>query len=880
MPDLVGNVVIQGSMSMSSVARTFELAVRFHRAGNLHQAELLYRQILQIDPQNADALHLVGVIAHQVGRNDVAIDYMQQALRLHPEFPEVHNNLGTALAAQGRLEEAVASYQHSLRLKPHQADAYYNLGNALKDQRKVEEAIGSYQQALRLKPDFAEAYNNLGIVLKDQGKLEEAITSYQQALRLKPDHAGAHNNLGTAFKDQGKLEEAITHFQQALRLKPDHAGAHNNLGNALNDQGKLEEAIPHFQQALRLQPDLAEAYNNLGTVLKEQGRFEEAITRFQQALRLQPDFAEAYNNLGNALKDQGKLDEAITNYQQALRLQPNLAEAYYNLGIVLKDQGKLDEAITSYQQALRLRPDHAGAHNNLGTVLKDQGKLEEAVTSYQQALRLQPDHAGAHNNLGTALKDQGKLEEAITSFQQALRLQPDFAEAYNNLGNALKDQGKLDEAITSYQQALRLQPDLAGAHSNLVFILSYHPDYDSVALYRETRRWNDQQAEQLARFRQPHANTVAPERRLRIGYVSPDFHNHPVAYSLMPLLSNHDHRQVEIFCYAEVIRPDDMTERLRACADVWRTTAGLTDEQMADMVRQDRIDILVDLALHSANNRLLVFARKPAPVQVSWMGYPGSTGLSTIDYRLTDPYLDPPGAKDSGSSEQALRLPDTFWCYDPQGDQPLVNDLPALTSGFITFGCLNNFSKVNDGVLLLWAKVLGAVPQARLLLLAPRGQARDHVLGILRQQGIDEPRVEFADRQPRQQYLRNYNRIDLGLDLLPYNGHTTSLDAFWMGVPTITLIGKTVVGRAGWSQLCNLDLRELAARTPEEYVALAVQLAGDLPRLQEMRATLRGRMRASPLMDASRFAHHMEQAYRQMWRTWCQQSEEAKKAEA
>ena len=361
-----------------------------------------------------------------------------------------------------------------------------------------------------------------------------------------------------------------------------------------------------------------------------------------------------------------------------------------------------------------------------------------------------------------------------------------------------------------------------------------------------------------------------PERRLRIGYVSPDFRNHAVSFLLMPLLSNHDHGQVEIFCYAEVARPDDVTERLRACADVWRVTVGLTDEQMADMVRKDRIDILVDLALHTANNRLLVFARKPAPVQVTWLGYPGTTGLSTMDYRLTDPYLDPPGDNDACYSEQSIRLPDTFWCYDPQGEQPPVNELPALANGFITFGCLNNFCKVNDGVLGLWAKVLGAVPQSRLLLLAPRGQARDHVLAMLRQQGIDESRVEFVDRQPRQQYLQLYHQIDLGLDLLPYNGHTTSLDAFWMGVPTITQIGKTVVGRAGWSQLCNLGLPELAARTPEEFVQIAAQLAGDLPRLQELRATLRARMRASPLMDGKRFAGHMEQAYRQMWRTWCQ----------
>ena len=338
-----------------------------------------------------------------------------------------------------------------------------------------------------------------------------------------------------------------------------------------------------------------------------------------------------------------------------------------------------------------------------------------------------------------------------------------------------------------------------------------------------------------------------------------------MSFFTIPLLSNHDHRQCEIFCYADVARPDAVTERLRGYADVWRSTVGLSDQQVADLVRSDQIDILVDLTMHTANNRLLVFARKPAPVQVAWLAYPGTTGLSTIDYRLTDPYLDPPGLFDAFYSEESIRLPDTFWCYDPLTDQPPVNALPALENGFITFGCLNNFCKVNDGCLALWAQVLQAVPQSRLLLLAPRGQAREHVLARLEQEGIAAPRVEFADRQPRLEYLKLYHRIDMALDPLPYNGHTTSLDAFWMGVPTLTLVGKTVVGRAGWSQLCNLGLQELAAETPEQYVALAARLAGDLSRLQELRGTLRQRMLRSPLMDGKRFARHVEQAYRQMW---------------
>jgi predicted O-linked N-acetylglucosamine transferase (SPINDLY family) len=356
---------------------------------------------------------------------------------------------------------------------------------------------------------------------------------------------------------------------------------------------------------------------------------------------------------------------------------------------------------------------------------------------------------------------------------------------------------------------------------------------------------------------------------LRIGYVSPDFRDHADSFFTVPLLSNHDHGRFEIFCYSQVAHPDALTERQRGYADIWRDIAGLSDQQVADLVRGDRIDVLVDLKVHTADNRLLVFARKPAPVQVTWLGYPGTTGLSAMDYRLTDPYLDPPGLFDACYAEESLRLPDTFWCYNPLSDRPPASALPALESGAITFGCLNAFSKINDGCLALWAQALQAVPGSRLLLQAPRGPARDKVLTALQRGGIAAARVQFADRRSRQEYLELYHQIDLCLDPLPYNGHTTSLDAFWMGVPTLTLLGRTVVGRAGWSQLCNLDLKELAAETPEQFVALAAELAGDLPRLQELRGSLRQRMERSPLMDAKRFARNVESAYREIWRRWC-----------
>ena len=532
-------------------------------------------------------------------------------------------------------------------------------------------------------------------------------------------------------------------------------------------------------------------------------------------------------------------------------------------------QGKPDEAAACYERALRLNPGYAEARNNLGNVLKDRDKLDEAAACYQRALELKPDYALAHYNLGLLWQDRGHLDDAVTCYRHALRWDPAYSEAHNNLGNALKDQGALDEAVASFRKALELKPDDHAAHSNLLYTLVFCPGYDAQAILEEHRYWNRRFAEPLARLMQPHSNDCSFHRRLRIGYVSPDFRDHAQAFFMLPLLSAHDHENFEIYCYADVARPDEITARLRSLADVWRSIAGLSDEQVAGLVRGDGIDILVDLTMHMAGNRLLVFARKPAPVQVTWLAYPGTTGLSTIDYRLTDAYIDPPGLHDHNYSEESIRLPGAFWCYDPLAAEPAVSALPAVENGCITFGCLNNFCKVNDSVLKLWARVLMAVDGSRLLLLAPEGLVRGRTLDLLEREGVSRERVTFVARQPRPRYLELYDRIDIGLDTFPYNGHTTSLDGFWKGVPVVTLAGDTPVARAGLSLLTNLGLPELVAETPDQFVSIAVALAGDLPRLAELRATLRDRLRAAPLSDAPRFARVVEAAYREIWRRWC-----------
>jgi tetratricopeptide (TPR) repeat protein len=412
---------------MDSVSQMFKLALQHHKGGKFQQAEVLYRRILQTDPLHVDTLHMFGLLAHHVGRNDLAIDYFQRALRVRPDFPAAYNDMGIVLRVQGKFEEAIASYHQALRLRPDFPDAHNNLGNALRDQGKADDAIASYRQALRLKPDYAAAYCNLGNALSDQGKVEEAISSYQHALRLKPDYAGAHNNLGNVLRDKGKVEEAIASYRHAIRLKPDYVEAHYNLGNALTESGKLDEAVASYQQVLRLKPNHVEALNNLGNTLTSQGKLDEAITSYQQALRLNPNVAEALNNLGNALTIQGKLEEAIASYRQALRLKPNYVNTLNFLGKALRHYGKIEEAIASYQQALSLKPDYADAHNNLGVAHTDLGRFDDAIASFREALRLQPKHAEALSRLTTLLR--GKLPEADRAVIEQRLAEPDLKDS-------------------------------------------------------------------------------------------------------------------------------------------------------------------------------------------------------------------------------------------------------------------------------------------------------------------------------------------------------------------------------------------------------------------------------------------------------------------
>jgi protein O-GlcNAc transferase len=705
------------------------------------------------------------------------------------------------------------------------------------------------------------------------GRLPEAEQLYRQILARQPGHVDAMHYLGVIAHQAGRNDIAVAMIREAIAHRPDYAEAHCNLALALQANGQLDQAIAAFRQAITLAPNSAEAYLNLGSALQANGQIDEALAVCRQAIALAPNLPEAHSNLGSALQANGQLDEAIAAFRRAITLNPGFPVDHLNLGNALLANGQLDDALAACRQAITLAPKMPEAHHNLGNVLHAMGQIDKAIASYRQAVSLNPKLPETHRNLGNVLRDKGQLNEAIAAYRQAVAHRPDYAEAFYHLGNTLKDQGRLDEAIAAYRQAVQVKPDFSTAHSNLIFSLHYDPQCAAATIHEELLRWNTQHAGALKKFVVPHTNNRDPQRRLKIGYVSPDLRGHPVSSFMESLLAAHDPEQVETFCYADVLRPDDTTARLQKLAHHWRSIIGKDDAHAAQMIQNDQIDILVDLAGHTADNRLLLFARKPAPVQVAYLGFPGSTGLSTIDYRFTDAFADPPDKGGEFYTEELVRLRETFLCFCPPQSSPLIAPPPAAAAGFITFGSFNDLAKINIGVVRLWSQILQRLPGSRLLVKnnsLSNADAQQHLRGLFLECGIGPERLNLHGWiSSSTEHLQLYRQVDIALDTFEYNGTTTTCEAMWMGVPVVTLAGQSHKGRVGLSLLFNVGLPELIAKTPEQYVEIAIKLAGDLPRLVELRRTLRQRLLQSPLMDAKHLARNVEAAYREMWRKWC-----------
>lgn len=641
--------------------------------------------------------------------------------------------------------------------------------------------------------------------------------------------------------------------------------------------GQLKAAEQHYRKALKIEPRHAPALFWFGTLALETKRFDFAVDMLTRAAQLVPKEPGVQSNLGEALVAAGRAPESVAAFQRALALEPESAERHFNLALAYGYSGEQAGARAAFADACRLEPGNARFHLELAQSLRGAGELEPALAAARRSLELDPGHAFAHQICGSISSDLQRLDDAIESYRCALELEPKLPRVHADLGLALLGSGRVEEAVTSWELAVAADPSDVVSDSNRMFALMFHGGFDDGRIAAAGRAWAARhEAPLAAALPSPSAAPVA-QKKLRVGYVCSVFREQALVCFIVPLVLERARDGYELYCYSGVTHGDAITEQLRASADVWRDVADLSDADLAELIRRDGIDVLVDMNMHMATSRLLAFARRPAPVQMSWGAYPGTTGLSSIDYRVTDRHLNPPG-EPHVFVEQPLVLPDTFWCYDPLDRSVEVGELPGLRSSSICFGNLNGVWKLNRETAALWARVLLQVPGSTLSLLSPgwqRGvagglaESEQRLLGFFEVAGVAPERVQFLPRAARKAYFEYYNGIDIGLDTLPYGGHTTSCDALWMGVPVVSLVGQTVVGRACLTLNANLGLPELVARSDAEFVETALALSRDLPALAGLRRGLRSRMQSSRLMDGARFARNMEAGYRAAWQRHC-----------
>jgi protein O-GlcNAc transferase len=786
-----------------SFQKAIEIALEQHQAGKFERAEALYLEILRQDPGNVDAIHLLGVLAHQGKQDESSVTLIKAAISKRPDAAIFHYNLADALCALERDDEAIAEYTRAVEIEPKYVQALSNLGNLLNNKHRFAEAEPYCRRATEIDPTGAVAWNNLGNSLRGINRFDESEKAYLKAITLQPTFAEAHNNLGLLLGRLGRLDEAAALFRNSLELHPANATIHINLGLVHVGLGRYEDAGDCFQTAIDIDPKNVDAHNNLGSTLRSLGRLGEACRLYRRVLELQPDFVEAQANLAGTLSDQGNKPDALKEIDAALLLRPDNASYHYLRGLILRDLQRHDEGEDAIRETLKIQPNNYAALTTLGYILQESGDLESAMEALQRSITLNPD---------------------------------------------------------------------PGTHSNVLMTINYHPDYSQADLFNAHRSWAElHEAPHVPNWK-PHRNDRSPDRRLRIGYVSPDFRGHVVGYFLEPILRNHDHEKVEVFAYANLVQTDMQTWRMRATIDQWRETSSIPPDEVAAQIRDDQIDILVELAGHTGGNSLPVFARKPAPVQINMIGFPSTTGLSAIDYRITDERCDPPGLTDAFNSETLLRLPNLFWCYLPPADAPVIGSLPADTGNAFTFTAVNNFTKVTPYVQRMWAQLLSAVPNSRLILQTTAlNSARTikRVQQVFLAEGVEEGRVEFRKATGFGAYLQLLNESDITLDPFPFNGGTTTCHSLWMGAPVLTLAGDRHASRMGLSMMTAIGLPEFVAHTPEEYVQIGVHFANDLPRLREIRSGMRDRLRASPLLDGAGYTRNLEAAYRQVWKKWC-----------
>lgn len=748
-------------------------------------------------------------------------------------------------------------------------------GAPLPESAAAEPLKGNDDRSAENSPDApTDALMRDGVARHMKGDLKGAEAAYRAVLDEETDHVDALHLLGNVLGQRGQLETAGELLKRALELAPDHAVAMVNLGNVYRTKGDTKRATQYYQKALGVEPDNTAAHRNLGYVQLESGNQKEFLEHLKAALAAEPEVLQDQFTLAEVLAKSGAHAEAIPHYTKAVALKPDLAVAHNRLAYSLSACGAHDAAAKHFVKAIELDPNDYVARNNFGLLLHRFARHEAASEQLKKTIELNPEFAGGHLNLGNVHRKLGRFAEARRCYAKALELNPDDPDAHNNLGTVLKDQGRVAEATEHVRSAIELRPAFTEAHSNLLMNLHYMDDVTVDALYEAHLDWVRRQISEEIKPFSNHRNSRDPERPLRVGYVSPDFCTHPVGLFLEPVLEAHRRSGVQVTCYHDLYQGDVATDRLKALAEDWRPIAGRDDDSVAEMIQNDAIDVLVDLAGHTAQNRMCLFAHKPAPVQATWIGYLHSTALPQMDYLIADLVTVPKDTRQR-FSETVIRLPQCFLCYGQPENRPAVAPPPADANGFVTFGCYNNLAKVSDATLKLWKRILERKADSRLLLKNAAfndTETCEEYLRKLEALGLEVTRVSLEGSSAHGEYFSSYGQIDIALDPFPFSGGTVSVDALWMGVPVVTLAGDRMASRTSASVLVCLELDSLVTCDGDAYVDAAVSLAEDPAGLTALRRGMRRRFSNTALGEPEIFTANLETAYRQMWQEWCRRS--------
>jgi predicted O-linked N-acetylglucosamine transferase (SPINDLY family) len=876
-----------------------------HASGDLDGARDAYEDVLRIAPDHADANYLLGVLDMNAGRLQGALARFDRAIAAGPPAGSFHFSRGEALRALDRLPEAIGAFEAALQLPDPDAEWAVELGRTLEATGRRSEALDVFRRASTIDPRSPLVWWHLGRALVEDGREEEGEVAFRSAVALSADFLPAQMGLAELLRKRGAVDEAraiyeamqrqadsalpgainlagllvdCKQFDQAERVARAHLGRHGdspdlwlNLGNALMGQERFAEAREVLERAATLDPRHWRALLQLATSIERSGDLAAAESRLYEALAVAPEAPEVHCALATLLRRQKAFGEAEAEFRRAIELRPDYAAAWINYAELLQRTSRLEAAAGALEHAVKSAPGMHEAHLNRGSVLMHLGRFDDAVASLQRALELKPDLHGAWITLAAVHLLASRLAESEQACRRALEISPDDTDVLVNLGSCLQQQGRLREAVEVTRRVVGRRPDFALAWSNLLLNQNYDDAVDVRALFREHQAFGRNFGPR--RDRGYFVDRLPPgSRRLRIGYVSPDFRNHVVAMFFEAVLDAHDRSAFEVICYHSDNRADDVTDRLRASADLWRDIAAMDDDEAETLMLADRLDVVVDLAGHTSGNRLALIGRRVAPVQATWLGYPNTSGLPAMDWRITDARADPPGLADEIHTEKLHRLPEVFLAYRPRSDAPAVTDTPCIANGHVTFGSFNNFAKISDSVIRLWGEILAALPDARLRMKTMSlrdSEVQKALYDRLARLGCDVGRVTLSGPVPGlANHLASLGQVDIALDAYPYHGTTTTCECLWMGVPVVTLAGDRHASRVGVSLLSSVGAHDLISTSPEAYVEKAVALARDRTTLERWRRELRPRMQASPLTDHVRFARHLESAYRQMLEEW------------